>query len=87
MARALLSALRTDGDLVVGENQPYAASAQTDYSIVDHGERRGLPHVELEIRQDLIADEAGTGRWAQRLADLLPAAARELAAAITTPPG
>ena len=84
LARALLAALRAEGDLAVGDNQPYAASAQTDYSIIEHGERRGLLHVELEIRQDLIADEQGQTAWAQRLARLLPAAAD--VAASTTPP-
>jgi predicted N-formylglutamate amidohydrolase len=39
-----------------------------------HGERRGLPHVEIEIRQDLIAEPAGQGAWAERLTRLLPAA-------------
>ncbi len=87
LARPLLEALRADGELVVGDNQPYRASAQTDYSIIEHGERRGLPHVELEIRQDLIADEQGQAAWAQRLARLLPAAARDFTAATTTPPG
>jgi Predicted N-formylglutamate amidohydrolase len=28
----------------------------TDYTIPVHGERRAIPHVEIEIRQDLIAD-------------------------------
>ncbi len=87
LARALLAALRSEGELVVGDNQPYTASAETDYSIIEHAERRGLPHVELEIRQDLIADEQGQAAWAERLARLLPAAAGDLAAATTTPPG
>ena len=39
-----------------------------------HCERRGLVHVELEIRQDLIADAAGERDWAERLARLLPQA-------------
>jgi predicted N-formylglutamate amidohydrolase len=72
VARPLLQALRDEGDLVVGDNQPYAVGDLTDYSVVTHGERRGLPHVELEIRQDLIADERGQEAWAQRLARLLP---------------
>ena len=75
LARPLLQALRDEGDLVVGDNQPYAGSELTDYSIVNHGERRGLPYVEIEIRQDLIADEAGQAAWATRLARLLPLAA------------
>jgi predicted N-formylglutamate amidohydrolase len=39
-----------------------------------HGERRGLPHVEIEIRQDLITEPAGQKAWAERLGRLLPAA-------------
>ena len=74
LAEPLLRALRAEGDLVVGDNEPYAAGDLTDYSIVHHGERRGLVHVELEIRQDLIADAAGQDAWAERLARLLPAA-------------
>lgn len=72
-AHALLEALRDEGDLVVGDNEPYRVSDATDYAIPVHAERRGLPHVELEIRQDLIADEAGQQAWAQRLARLFTA--------------
>jgi predicted N-formylglutamate amidohydrolase len=72
VARSLLQALRDEGDLVVGDNQPYAVGDLTDYSVVQHGERRGLPHVELELRQDLIATEAGQQAWAERLARVLP---------------
>ncbi|WP_411849976.1 N-formylglutamate amidohydrolase [Stenotrophomonas sp. LGBM10] len=70
-AHALLHALRAEGDLVVGDNQPYAVSDATDYAIPVHAEARGLAHVELEIRQDLIADSAGQTAWAQRLARVL----------------
>ena len=45
-----------------------------------HGERRAIPHVEIEIRQDLIADPAGQRAWADRLARLLPEAWRRLSA-------
>jgi predicted N-formylglutamate amidohydrolase len=71
LAHPLLELLRGEPGLVVGDNEPYAASDATDYSIVEHGERRRLPHVELELRQDLIADEAGQAAWAARLAPLL----------------
>ena len=69
-AHALLDVLRREGDLVVGDNQPYSVSDATDYAIPVHAEARGLPHVELEIRQDLIADAAGQQAWADRLARL-----------------
>jgi predicted N-formylglutamate amidohydrolase len=73
-ASALLGLLRAEGDIVVGENVPYAVSDTSDYGVPVHGEKRGLPHVEIEIRQDLIADPAGQAAWAARFARLLPAA-------------
>ncbi len=72
LAYALLAALRAEPGLVVGDNEPYAVSDATDFAIPVHGERRGLLHVELEIRQDLIADAQGQEEWAQRLARILP---------------
>ena len=64
----LLKALRTEQGLVVGDNEPYAASEETDYTIPVHGEQRGLINSGIEIRQDLIAEEAGQRSWADRLA-------------------
>jgi predicted N-formylglutamate amidohydrolase len=71
LGRILLELLGRETALVVGDNEPYAAGDQTDYGIVHYGERRGIPHVELEIRQDLIEDDEGQAVWAQRLARLL----------------
>jgi predicted N-formylglutamate amidohydrolase len=51
---------------------------ETDYGIPVHGERRGIPHVEIEIRQDLIGDRAGQQAWAERLVRLLPLALARL---------
>jgi predicted N-formylglutamate amidohydrolase len=73
-ANLLLDLLRAEGDLAVGDNAPYAITAASDYTVPVHGEERGLPHVEIEIRQDLIADAAGQAAWAARLARLLPIA-------------
>ena len=71
LAQPLLTALRERGDLVVGENQPYSARNGHGFSLAYHGEARGLRHVELEIRQDLIADGAGAARLAGILAEAL----------------
>jgi predicted N-formylglutamate amidohydrolase len=79
LARPLLDLLRAEGDLVVGENEPYRVTDLTDYTVPVHGERRGLPYVEIEIRQDLITEPAGQAAWADRLARLLPAAYAEFA--------
>ena len=51
----------------------------TDYTVPVHAERRGLPYVEIEIRQDLILDPEGQAAWGARLARLLPAAYAEFA--------
>jgi predicted N-formylglutamate amidohydrolase len=64
----LLKLLREETDLVVGDNEPYAVSDETDYTIPVHGEARGLMNSGIEIRQDLIADQAGQRQWADRLA-------------------
>lgn len=63
--------LRLEGDLVVGDNEPYAVSDATDYTIPVHGEQRGLMNTGIEIRQDLIGDSSGQQQWAERLARLL----------------
>jgi predicted N-formylglutamate amidohydrolase len=73
--------LLEEGDLVVGDNEPYFVNDLTDYSIPVHAERRGLPYLELEIRQDLIAGEAGQAEWAARLVRLLPQVWAEFRAA------
>jgi len=66
----LLELLRGEADLVVGDNEPYAVSDETDYTIPVHAEARGLIHTGIEIRQDLIAESAGQQQWADRLARL-----------------
>jgi predicted N-formylglutamate amidohydrolase len=72
LGRALRSLMLQEPGLVIGDNQPYSVSDETDYTVVVHAERRGIPYLELEIRQDLIADAAGQTAWAERLARLLP---------------
>jgi predicted N-formylglutamate amidohydrolase len=71
LAHILLDLLRQEGDLVLGDNEPYAVTEDSDYSIPTHGAKRGLHHVEIEIRQDLIATADGQHAWAQRFARLL----------------
>jgi predicted N-formylglutamate amidohydrolase len=74
LSRRLITLLKQEAGLVIGDNEPYQVSDTTDYTIPTHGERRGLPHALIEIRQDLIADEAGQREWALLLARLLPQA-------------
>jgi predicted N-formylglutamate amidohydrolase len=67
----LIRHLRAEPDLVVGDNEPYAVSDETDYTIPVHGEARGLMNSGIEIRQDLIGDHTGQQQWAERLARVL----------------
>jgi predicted N-formylglutamate amidohydrolase len=66
----VLEGLRALSDLVVGDNEPYAVSDETDYTIPVHGEARGLMNTGIEIRQDLIANDSGEREWADRLANV-----------------
>jgi predicted N-formylglutamate amidohydrolase len=70
-AGMVLDGLRRETELIIGDNEPYFVSDETDYTIPRHGEARGLPHVEIEIRQDLLQDEAGQAAWAARLTRVL----------------
>ncbi len=73
-AGLVLDSLRGEGGLVIGDNEPYFVSDETDYTVPRHGEARGLPHVEIEIRQDLITDDAGQDEWAGRICRALQSA-------------
>lgn len=59
----------------IAENEPYQIEDDSDYTVPVHGEARGLDAVLVEIRQDLIGDDAGAAQWAQRLAAALAACA------------
>jgi predicted N-formylglutamate amidohydrolase len=80
-AHLLMALLKHEEGLVVGDNEPYSVTDASDYTIPVHGERRGLHHVAIEIRQDLIANDKGQRAWGLLLARLLPQAYQELAAA------
>lgn len=65
----LLGALRADSAITVGDNQPYSAREPAGYTVRHHAVARGLPHVAVELRQDLIESESGAAAWAARLAE------------------
>ncbi len=70
IAAPMLSALRAEADLVVGENEPYPGQYEGD-TMWQHATLTGRPFCLLEIRQDLIATEAGQRAWAERLAPIV----------------
>jgi predicted N-formylglutamate amidohydrolase len=71
LADAMLLLLRRDPHLVVGDNQPYSARDHVDYTIRRHGRDRGLPHVMIEVRNDLLQAAHDVAAWTERLAEVL----------------
>ncbi len=67
IADLLKALLAAEPGLTVGDNEPYAVSDESDYTVPVHGERRGIPHIEIEIRHDLIETPEGQSEWAERL--------------------
>ena len=70
LARPLLDGLCAEPGLVVGDNEPYDGALAGD-TVDRHATRLGLTNALIEIRQDLIADEAGAKAWAERFVRLL----------------
>ena len=71
IAYPLMEALRADGDVNVGDNEPYSGRHPADFTLDHHAEAEGLAHVGIEIRQDLAGDEARATRCAELLAEVL----------------
>lgn len=71
LARLFRDLLAEDETLCVGDNKPYRVDDYTDYTIPVHGERRGIAHLLLELRHDMIGTEEAQYRWAHRLAHSL----------------
>jgi predicted N-formylglutamate amidohydrolase len=71
VSQAMLAALRAElGPALVGDNEPYRLDG-TDYTIPRHAIAAGLDYLELEVRQDLIADAGGQVEVAALLAPML----------------
>lgn len=71
LATPLLVELKRDGNLVVGENEPYSPADRVYFTLERHGRAHNLACVMIEIRNDEIADTANQKRWAERLAGIL----------------
>jgi predicted N-formylglutamate amidohydrolase len=75
LARPLIERLATlsvaGKGIVVGDNQPYSGQGGEGYTVKHHAEAAGLPHVVLEIRQDLIDTRRGVRKWSKVVAEAL----------------
>lgn len=68
LAVCLIRALQDQNVGPVGDNEPYGIEDAYDYSLPTHGERRGIAHAMIEIRQDGLRYPSDARRWAERLA-------------------
>jgi predicted N-formylglutamate amidohydrolase len=75
MANALIKGLATDPGLMVGINEPYSPADLVYYTVSRHARMHRLPAAMIEIRNNEIGEEAGQKIWADRLAEILLAAA------------
>ncbi len=67
IAAPLLDGLRSSGELLVGDNEPYSGRHKEDYSVDHHAEERRFPCAAVEVRQDLLGAPAAVERMADRL--------------------
>ena len=70
VATAMIRGFAAQGDLVVGDNEPYHGALEGD-TLNTHGTRPGLPHALIEVRQDLIATKTGVDEWVERVARVI----------------
>jgi predicted N-formylglutamate amidohydrolase len=78
LANPLMEAFRAAG-FAVGDNEPYSGALEND-GLYRHGTMNGLPHALIEIRQDLVADDAAARAFAARIAPVIEAALAKLGA-------
>ena len=57
-------------DYVVRRNDPYGPEDGVTHTLILHGIERSIANVMLEVRNDLISDEAGQRTWGDRLESL-----------------
>lgn len=75
LAVPFIRRLRAEG-IETGDNEPYEGHLDGD-SIDTHALKPGRPNILIELRNDLIRDEAGQIAWADRLAPILTDCLRE----------
>jgi len=71
IAAPFMRALRERPHIMVGDNEPYSGKHPADFTLDHHAEAEGLPHLGIEIRQELIAIDSGAQYWANVLYEVL----------------
>lgn len=70
-AHHILRQLQDTFGPLVGDNKPYAPDPAYDFTMPFHAQRRGLPHVLIEIRNDELLNQEGIAFWQDTLADAI----------------
>ena len=78
-ARMALALLAAEG-IVVGDNLPYSGKV-LNATMNRHGEANGIAYLGIEVRQDLIGDDAGVASWGARLTPVIAAVAARIGVA------
>ncbi len=71
IAKPFMRYLRACEGWIIGDNEPYSGRHPADFTLDHHAEAEGLPHLGIEVRQDLIVDAEGVRRMARLLVDAL----------------
>ncbi len=77
MAQALVRAAERATPLVTRLNEPYSAADGVTHTLALHATPMGLPHVMIELRNDLIASTEAQNRIADHLAPCIRTALSE----------
>jgi len=70
IAKPLMAILERETGMKIGNNVPYSGWEDA-YTIDLHGAAPGLPYCAIELRQDLIGNEAGEMKWGELLSNAL----------------
>lgn len=85
IAAPFMASLARRGDICVGDNLPYSFSQPRGFTLDTHAWEKGIACMGIEVRQDLIGDEAGARKWAAILVEALTPALTTLGALPSTP--
>lgn len=75
ISKTLVADLRARQVCEVGDNEPYSLDVGIDFTTCEHAMRRGLAHMQVEFRQDLVGSKPGAEDWTRRF---LPSLQRAL---------
>jgi predicted N-formylglutamate amidohydrolase len=71
LPKAIIDYFNRVEEICIGDNEPYSGRHPNDFTIDHHAEPAGLPHMGIEVRQDLVSDRDGAREWAGILAESL----------------